>query len=422
VVVLVLVLGCAGRGGNGNTTTGTGGVTSGAGGAAAAAGAGGNATGGAGASAGGSGGATSDAGATVAYRIDPPDPCYDQFFATGCMDGVATSTCGGRCTVANACSPPESPNKSALPKTFVCPRFMLSSDEMLQAAADDTRANSWGDPANPPFNYAVGGHDPDTGGLDAQPSSCCQCYQLVFETPESGSPQPPGLPIPKPLILQSINTSAGGGKNFDVFMGAGGYGAFNACVNDPSFGGTTQFGSFMYSSFPGLNPNNGGVKFMDFDECKDSTKGTVTVASLQSTACQSRISGLCAQAQAISSSAVTATTQRSCLMSNQLASLYHQNWQVRARKVECPEALTRVTGCRLQPAGLPAPDPTVQTAAAADATFKTGYGTTTMQDCCKPTCSWSDDVAGMGLSPSGPWRAFYSCDANGTPFTAPAAP
>jgi hypothetical protein len=107
-------------------------------------------------------------------------------------------------------------------------------------------------------------------------------------------------------------------------------------------------------------------------------------------------------------------------MSNQLASLYHQNWQVRAKKVECPEALTRVTGCRLQPSGLPGPDPSVTTVAAADTSYKTGYGTTTMQDCCKPTCGWSDDVAGMGLTPNGPWRAFYSCDADGNPFTAPA--
>jgi hypothetical protein len=39
-----------------------------------------------------------------------------------------------------------------------------------------------------------------------------------------------------------------------------------------------------------------------------------------------------------------------------------------------------------------------------------------MQDCCKPTCAWSNNVR----SPvEGAWRSFYSCNANGDPLTAP---
>jgi hypothetical protein len=338
----------------------------------------------------------------------------------GCVEGNASSTCGGRCKVANACSPPESTDKAGLPKTFACPRHMLFSDEMKQAARDDAAANGWGTATEPAFTYAVVGHDADGQGLDqgAGNSTCCQCYQLVFDKPEPGSAQPPALPIPKPMIVQSFNTAAGGGKNFDIFMGAGGFGAFNACVAG-SYAGTqtTTFGKFQYSAFPSQFNGQGGVKFINLDECK--VNGGATVATLTSTACQGRIAQLCDSATA-PSAATTRTTRASCKEGNLLASAYHQNWTVRAKKVECPAALTRVTGCRLAPAGLPQPDARARTVDATDATFLSGYTTTTMQDCCKPTCAWKDYTTGQGLKVVGGWSSFYSCDENGLPITAPA--
>ena len=362
---------------------------------------------------GGTGGAT-DGGS---YQLNPPESCYNQFWVAGCQSGVSSSACGGQCAVANACSPPESSNKSNLPMTFACPRFMLFSDEMKRAAKDDTAANSWGDSSNPPFNYGVVGHDVDSGGLDtgASYSTCCQCYQLVFERPEPGSPQPPDLPIPKSMIVQSFNTAAGGGKNFDIFMGAGGFGAFNACVSG-SFSGsqTTTFGHFMYSAFPGDYNGQGGIKFINLNECK--VNGASTVASLTSSACQNKIGQMCDTSTA-PLALTTRDTRSSCKETNLLASAYHQNWNVRAKKVECPTALTRVTGCRLAPAGLPQPNPMVQTVAGADSTFLAGYTTTTMQDCCKPSCAWKDYTSGAGLTPSGNWTSFYSCDQNGVPIT-----
>jgi hypothetical protein len=81
-----------------------------------------------------------------------------------------------------------------------------------------------------------------------------------------------------------------------------------------------------------------------------------------------------------------------------------------------------VTGCRLQEPTLPLPLPAVQTPAQAGAngTF-TGpndqYHTTTMQDCCMPTCAWSDWVEGKGLKPVEGWKSFYSCDKSGKPRT-----
>jgi len=230
---------------------------------------------------------------------------------------------------------------------------MLFSDEMKQAARDDAVAHGWGTASEPVFSYGVVGHDLDGDGVDrgAGTSTCCQCYQLVFVSPEPGSAQPPDLPIPKPMIVQSFNTAAGGGKNFDIFMGAGGFGAFNACVAG-SYPGTqtTTFGQFQYTAFPADFNGQGGVKFLNLDECK--ANGASTVASLTSAACQGRIGRLCDTASA-PSAATTATTRSSCKESNLLASAYHQNWTVRAKKVECPTALTRVSavdwrhrGCR----------------------------------------------------------------------------
>jgi len=360
------------------------------------------------------GGGGGGGGGSVTYQVNPPDPCYDQFWVSGCQSGTASSTCAGQCSVANACSPPESSNKSTQPMTFACPRDMLFSDEFVQAQKDDATANGWS-VSNPPFNYGVVGHDIDSGGLDSGTSTCCQCYQLVFEAPEPGSPQPPSLAIPKPMIVQSFNTSAGGGKNFDVFMGAGGFGAFNGCVSG-SYNGTqtTTFGHFQYSAFPGQYNQMGGIKFWNIDACK--SNGVVTMTTLSSSACQSAIAQACNTATA-SSATVTESTRNSCIQSNKPESLYHQNWTVRAKRVECPVNLTRVTGCRLASQGLPQPNPSVTTASTADSSFKTGYTTTTMQDCCKPTCAWQDNVKGSGLTPSGDWNAFYSCDQNGAPIT-----
>lgn len=346
------------------------------------------------------------------YTRNPPSMCHNQFYVAGCSTGNEVTTCGGVCKVANACSPPEAEDKANLEMTFACPRFMLLGREMLAAAADD-----WGTPS--PFNYAVVGHDVDLGGVDSglTDSTCCQCYQLVFDLPEAGSPQPPELPIPPPLIVQSFNTAAGGSKNFDVFMAAGGYGAFNACFDDPTFAGTSTFGHFLYDGFPNQYPGQGGIKVTNLAECKVS--GAVTAASLTSPACQGKVTELCQQATGIAGASplVTSNSRASCIGANQLATLYHQNWTVAAKRVECPVALTRVTGCRLLPAGLPAPDPSVVVAAQADASFARGYTTTTMQDCCKPTCAWKDWVEDHGLTPDGPWRSFYSCNQQGEPFT-----
>ena len=110
--------------------------------------------------------------------------------------------------------------------------------------------DDWNGAADPPFVYGTVGHDPDTGGVDSNSNTCCQCYQLIFESPQSGVSG--AVPIPKPMIVQTFNTAAGGGKNFDIYMAAGGLGNFNGCT-----GGA----SAMYDQFPDLGGNySGGVR------------------------------------------------------------------------------------------------------------------------------------------------------------------
>lgn len=353
----------------------------------------------------------------ASYYLNPPSPCHNQFYVKDCIPGDPNSACGGNCVVANSCSPPEDASKANLTKTFICPRFMLFSTEMMQAAKDDAQKYGW-DENDVPFNYAIVGHDPDFDGVDDGPSSCCQCYQIVYQTPEPSSPQPPDLPYPKPLVVQSFNTAASGPLGFDVFMGAGGYGAFNSCFNDKNFSNTTNFDEFIYDEFPYQNPGGGGISFLRYEtECRP--EWPPTIDGIQSSACQNRIKELCNQALVNASEQITEDTRRSCIQTNQVESLYHQNWNVIVKRVRCPDNLTRVTGCRLKEEHLPLPDPNIKTPkdTESDSEFRKGYHTTTMQDCCKPTCAWADWTEGYNLPVDGEWNSFYSCDKNGVPFT-----
>jgi hypothetical protein len=303
----------------------------------------------------------------------------------GIKDGNETGVdCGGSCPpcVPYTLGPP---NTSTMVQnactnggnvSYICPRFMLFSLEMKQAAADDEAAHSW--PAGS-FNYGV-------ATLNGAP--CCSCYQIVYETMQNSQYK---YPPPKPLIVQMFNT--GGANNaFDIFMGKGGEGA------------QTQGCSKLYSSYPSTGePNNGGIRASNTPACG------MTASSLESAACVSAITTACDQIQA-SSAYVTSTTQTSCIEANSAQSLYHDNWNVKARQVECPAALTEVTGCKLNPGGNPQPDPNVQTAAQASAWAS--YGTTTMEDCCKPSCAWPGNVSNT----QAPWSAMYQCDMQGNPM------
>jgi hypothetical protein len=276
---------------------------------------------------------------------------------------------------------------------FMCAQSMLFSPSMKEAVFED-----WG-MDDPPFAYAVVGHDPDPGGVDdtsaSYSSTCCQCYQLVFKGPRATNEQ---LPTPKPLIVQAFNTYAGGPSAFDVYMAAGGYGNFNGCTENGA----------LYSGYPDMGGDwTGGVRATRYAQCN--TDMGFTESSVAAEQCQSFVEGECGKIQ--SSELVQSISQQSCEQSNRIETHYHTNWNVVVKRVECPEALTKVTGCRLGPQGLPAADPSIQTAQQAmQAGFLDGdYHTTTMQDCCRPTCAWPTNV---NNATSG-YTHFYTCDASG---------
>ncbi|HET9954450.1 MAG TPA: hypothetical protein VFQ61_08095, partial [Polyangiaceae bacterium] len=237
--------------------------------------------------------------ASVSYALPPPSQCHNQDYIDyqeGCKEGDATSKCGGKCNTINACLESTS-TKPHADTTFICPRFMLFSDAMRQAAMDD---------GNAAFNYAVVGHDVDRGGIDGTDNStCCQCYQLVYaypspandrqaqKNPDNPSPPESAIAIPPPLIVQSFNTAATP-HTFDVYMAAGGLGANNACA--PNLQPKAMSGQYLYSAYPDDGqPSQGGVKPASlFQECK-TDRNWVTAASLEAPACQSRIEAACSE-------------------------------------------------------------------------------------------------------------------------------
>jgi hypothetical protein len=207
------------------------------------------------------------------------------------------------------------------------------------------------------------------------------------------------------MIVQTFNTAAGGGKNFDIYMAAGGYGANNGC-----FGGASP----MYDAFPTVGePGNGGVRTINFSaQC--ASNNSYTDASISTSTCQDQIASQCDTIQSSASATNQSTSQTSCVEANQPANLYHLNWNVRVKRVECPANLTRVTGCKLNSQGLPAADPAAKDVASASG-YTTGYTTTTMQDCCRPTCAYSGNVTMSGVAVDASYGAFYTCDKPGNP-------
>lgn len=360
--------------------------------------------------AGGASAATTVAVGPGSYALPPPSECSNQWSVQGCIKGDASSTCGGLCsnsygpTSRSACEDPSI--KPGVPAQFACPRHILFSSEMVQAVIDDGYEGK--------FNYAIVGHDPDTANLDAGlPNSCCQCYQLVYEKPTYLTNST--LTPPKPLIVQSANTQASGALGFDVFMGAGGLGAFNACGNVGDNVKPVSAGTVMYTAYPALGqPGNGGIKpGPDSLKCSDASNN-LTDALIAAESCQAKVTSTCNQITA-ASSMVQEETRKSCIQSNQATAYYHENWNVYAKRVACPDHLTQVTGCKPDQTGVPAPLPDVQTAAqAAAAGFSAGYHTTTMQDCCMPTCAWKNHVTITTLNG---YNTMYSCREDGSPVT-----
>jgi len=257
---------------------------------------------------------------------------------------------------------------------FYCPRMMLFSPEMNQAAVDDAVRYGW--PVGS-FYYGV---------ATLNNADCCTCWQLVFDRPENS-----GLKYesPRPLIIQMFNSGGNDGA-FDIYMGKGGLGAVPRCPE-------------MYQNFPMVGENfGGGIRASSIAACGK------TQATLAAQACLDAVTKACNEIVG-KSQYVTDVTRNSCIVANKAGTLYHENFRVKAKRVECPQALIEVTGCKLKPGSDPKPDPAVQTVAQAQAAGFRDYSTTTMQDCSAATCAWPENVRNT----ESPWTAQYLCDDQG---------
>lgn len=313
-------------------------------------------------------------------------------------------------------------SKNAAPYQFACPRYMLGSDPM-QAAA---HADSLGDT----FVYAVAGHDKDltSGGLDHLDmanenrsrvnTTCGECYELHFKTDIASHNY-----TRKPLIVQTFNSAAGGGSNFDIYMAGGGNGYYNGCNKDIDAGGNVNEGAFLYSDYPkNGQPMGGGTRggkmYEDTGEMP-AQNGCDDGQCITSRAkCDTIFKGNNVSDDYTGSAAAT-----SCKYAYD--NNFHWNGELKkVRRVVCPEHLMQITGLRFVDNSLPTAGSTEDKGWYYHNATNSPYTTTTMEDCCRPSCAQSPQI-GTGIEQNLYWptnydttyNATYSCDKDGIPFT-----
>ena len=275
---------------------------------------------------------------------------------------------------------------------FACPHMMLLSNDMIQASIYDG--------LDADFLYAVAGSSSD--------DDCGRCYQIQLLDAERK-----WRPDFKQLIVQVINSGFDVMTGqMDIFMGAGGFGYFTACNSDCRFhacqGGTCK-GSMYDTPFESWDqahyndPNacySGGIKWLDEANTSDSDSGDILTRLC---------SGLIGHEPQDPKDQITID---SCYRSN--AELYHQNFvSTRYTSIQCPAGLTMVTGLRRADdhqdmLAQPHPDNVLHKQCNGDRS-QGHFCITTMQDCCKPSCAWSNKG-----NPDPQWSRVDTCSRTGS--------
>lgn len=271
---------------------------------------------------------------------------------------------------------------TGLPYGYACPSMMLLSDPMIEAARMDGNGDD--------FLYAVAGATTD--------DECGACFQVRLLDAErqwrDDFPQ---------LIIQVVNSGYDVLYNqFDVYMGAGGFGYFTACNSDcasvycqgggchaPMYG--SPFEKWDQAQY--ADPNvcySGGIKWLDQKP-------------------ESELRSLCGAVVADTNENVAMPTLDSCVRSNLM--LLHQNFvSTDMKRVQCPYHLYTLTGLRRSDdEGYPPVSVYHNLEIQCRGDRSMGhYCYTTMQDCCKFSCSWRNKG-----SPHPEWPRVYTCDSNG---------
>lgn len=270
---------------------------------------------------------------------------------------------------------------------YACPHMMMLSPDMILASQYDGLDDD--------FLYAVAGSSVD--------ADCGKCYQVQ---PWDAERTWNTSLTDRQLIIQSINSGFDVAPGqFDIFMGGGGFGYFTACNSDCTTkycqGGPCSIGQFSGSfddwNRPHFNDPNpcysGGIKWLDEAPGTD-------------------IYQLCLELSKSGTSYKDVSLTRSCIYSNLL--LYHQNFvKTNYLQVKCPEGLVRLTGLRRNDdQNQPYPNRDLHLSGYCEGSRSGGkYCITSMQDCCKPSCSWS----GKG-SPDSVFNKVDTCDIHGFPI------
>lgn len=239
-----------------------------------------------------------------------------------------------------------------------CPHLMLLSPDMQYAA--ETDGNSWA-------VYGVAGI--------GQTSNCGSCYQLEIT---SG-----GSPSPNKYIVQAVNTGSDvSSGQFDILVGAGGFGIYDACSSDCQNGQVCSGGHcnapYYTGDFNAWTPDGncygGGVH--DPNGCSKLTSGGTFADETLLYGCPTAINRG-----------------------------FHANFEVQWQRVQCPPSLYKATGLRRK-------DDYRHPIPKLGLTLSNSGRTTTTMDCCKPTCSWRQNIANFA-DPQFP--QVYTCNKIGVP-------
>lgn len=256
---------------------------------------------------------------------------------------------------------------------FSCPHLLLFSSDLLLAASRDGIGDD--------FFYGTAATKND--------EDCGKCFQVRVMDPETQWNN--STPPQKQLILQITNSGMDVVPGqFDVHIGAGGFGYYTACNQDcrQHFcqGGPCAIG-FFNSSFqdwtPDLNCYGGGLRVFStdtekiWDEC-----GKLTIGYTYK----------------------DYVLRQTCWYANVL--LYHQNFfSTNSVRVRCPIGLTKATGLkRTDEDNLPPPDRNNKP----DIFCRNNKCITGYHDCCKMSCSWK-----YKGKPDPVFSRAYTCDHNG---------
>lgn len=256
---------------------------------------------------------------------------------------------------------------------FACPHLLMFSSDLLLAAERDGLGGD--------FFYGTAATRTD--------DDCGKCFQVnLVDRPHFNETY-----MNRQLVLQITNSGFDVVPGqFDIHMGAGGFGHYTACNQDCRSrfcqGGPCAVGMFN-SVFDDWTPNGncygGGLQMLstDYDKvwelCGKFTRGSDYKDDV---------------------------LQQTCWYANIM--FFHQNFfSTDSSQVRCPEGLTKATGLkRTDDTNLPLPDVrNKHNIFCRNRNCITGY-----QDCCRMSCSYKNKG-----KPDALLSQVYTCDFNGFP-------